>query len=315
MNRKVVAIIIGVVLALGFFAVVLYFAIQQNEDEDEGLVHVVVSIAPQKEFAEALGGDKVSVTVMVPPGQEPHDFEPTTSQMKDVAKADIYFKVGSGVEFETVWMGTFEKQNENMRVVDGSKGVELIPMEYEHDHNEEEHNGSDHDDEHDHEEGMDPHIWMSPKNAKVMVQNLLVRLKAEDPANSHYFQENADAYLAELDRLVDNISAGLEPFQGEKFLVYHPAFGYFAHDFGLVQLAIEEEGKEPTPKGLEHVIEQAEEEGIKVVFEEPQFDKHNAQTIADEIGGGVITLDPLAENYLDNIKEISDKLIEAFENG
>ncbi len=307
MNRKVIAIVIGIVLLMGFIAVVGYFAIRQNDEDEEGKLLVVVSIAPQSEFVKRVGGDEVKVTVMVPPGQEPHDFEPTTAQMKDVAKADIYFKVGSGIEFETHWMDKFRDQNEDMRVVDGSKGVDLLPMEYEHEHGDEE--------EHEHEEGMDPHIWMSPKNVKVMMANLLEGLKAEDPENSDHYQVNADDYLAELDLLIGNITDGLEPYLGEKFLVYHPAFGYFAHDFGLVQLAIEEEGKEPTPRGLEHVIEQAKEEGIKVIFVEPQFDRHNAETIADEIGGRVITLDPLAEDYLQNIGETSDKLIEAFENG
>ena len=308
MNRKVTAIVIGLVLVVGFAAVVGYLSFKQNEDDQKGKVVIVVSIAPQREFAKAVGGDNVKVTSMVPPGQEPHGYEPTIGQMKDLSDADIYFKMGSGVEFEETWMYDFEEQNRDMRIVDGSKGVVLIPMEYEHEH--------DHNDTRStRDEKMDPHIWMSPKNIQLMVQNLLEGLMDEDPENAQYYQGNADDYLVKLDTLIGNISKGLEPYRGEKFLVYHPAFGYFAHDFGLVQLTIEEEGKEPTPQGLVHVIEQAKEEGIKVVFVEPQFDKHNAETIAEEIGGKVITLDPLAEDYIDNIQEISARLIEAFENG
>jgi zinc transport system substrate-binding protein len=138
---------------------------------------------------------------------------------------------------------------------------------------------------------------------------------AEDPGNEQYYRENAEIYLEELDGLIENTTKGLAPHAGERFLVYHPAFGYFADEFGLVQLAIEDEGKEPTPKGLESVIAQARDEGIKVVFVEPQFDRHNAETIADEIDGRVITLDPLAGDYLENMRVVSLELIEAFENG
>lgn len=338
MNMKIVAIVIGVLLIVGLFGVVAYFAIQEDQ-KDEGKLGIVVSLLPQKEFAERIGGEHVSVTVMVGEGQEPHGYEPSTAQMKDVAEADIYFKVGSGVEFETAWMDKFIEQNSKMKVVDGSAGINLIEISEEHDHEDDDHEEEDDhnetDDKHDEEEhhneteeddheedqeddhhhhGDDPHIWTSPSNAKIMVQNLLTVMKAEDPGNADEYQKNADAYLAELDSLISEISTGLEPYADEKFLVYHPAFGYFAHEFDLVQLAVEDEGKEPTAKGLEHVIEQAKDESIKVVFVEPQFDKHNAQTIADEIGGSVITLDPLSPDYIQNLREISEKLIEAFED-
>ena len=266
-----------------------------DSDDDDDRIGVIVTILPQKEFVERVGGDRVKVTVMVPPGQSPHTYEPTPGQMKDIARAGLYFKVGSGVEFETVWMDTLKEQNSNMEIVDGHEGITLIPMCGGHD------NGT-----------MDPHIWLSPKNAKIMVANLLEGLKKADQDNADNYTKNANDYIANLSKLHNETKSGLEPRQGKKFLVYHPAFGYLAHDYGLIQIAIEDEGKEPTAEGIQAIIDQAKEENITVIFVSPQFDRDNAETIADEIGGTVISINPLAENYVESMREVTTELINAF---
>ncbi|MGM0510502.1 MAG: metal ABC transporter solute-binding protein, Zn/Mn family [Thermoplasmatota archaeon] len=282
-KKAILVTVLSIVLIASVFS---SGCVNEGEDEEYDL-RVVVTIPPQREFVEEIGGDRVKVTLMVPPGESPHSYEPTTDQMREVSKADLYFKVGSGVEFEESWMDKIEENNPNMKSVDGSEGIELM--------------------------GDDPHIWLSPVNAKMMVENILSAMKDEDPGNSEFYEDNAGDYISELETLHNETKEGLDPYGGREFLVYHPSFGYFAEKYNLTQVAIEEEGKEPGTQGLQAIIEQAKEEDIKVVFVSPQFDESNAQTIADEIGGSVITLNPMAEDYLENMEEVSDKLISSFE--
>ena len=148
-------------------------------------------------------------------------------------------------------------------------------------------------------------------NLKGWVENLRDGLVEVDPDNAETYRENAEVYIAELEALDENITADLSSHFGERFLVYHPSFGYFAHDYGLVQMAIEEEGKEPGSAGLAAVIDQAKEHDIRVVFVSPQFSQESARAIAEEIGGKVLTLNSLAGDYIDNIGDISQKLISA----
>ncbi|MFO8109554.1 MAG: zinc ABC transporter substrate-binding protein [Thermoplasmata archaeon] len=269
-----------------------------DDDDGEYDLRVAVTIPPQREWVEEIGGNGIKVTVMVPPGSDPHIYEPTSSQMVDVSEADIYFKVGAGMEFEKRWMDTLIEYNEEMVIIDGSKGVPLL--DYDHEEHENDH------------EGDDPHIWLSPVNAKIMINNLLNALTEVDPDNSDIYNENAADYLDRLDSLHEDVEESLHPYHERKFLIYHPSLNYFAHEYGLIQIGVEREGQEPGASGLEAVIEQAKEENIRVVFVSPQFDESNARTIADEIDGEVITLNPLAENYIENIEDITNKLGEAF---
>ena len=268
---------------------------------DDGKIGIVVTLAPQAEFVEKLGGNEVAVTIMVPSGASPHTYEPTLSQMNAVSGAEIYAKVGSGVEFELAWMNNLIDRNKDMLVVDCSEGVELIEMRAAHDHE----NGEDHS-----HEGMDPHIWMSPPNAMIMVNNLCDGLMAIDPDNKTYYMANRDAYLKELIELDQDIERNLADLTKRVFMVYHPAFGYFAREYDLVMLAIEQEGKEPSLAGLERLIDQAREDNVGIIFVEPQFDKRNAEIIADEIGAEIVQIDPLAKNYTENLRAIMQAFIE-----
>ncbi len=276
-----------------------------GEGEKNGKVGVVVTLLPQAEFMERIGGEKIAVTVMVPSGASPHTYEPTPSQMTAVAEAEMYAKVGSSVEFELVWMDKLVDQNKNMLVVDCSQGITLMEMTEPH-----EHGGEAHDD---HEEEIDPHIWMSPKNSMGMVKNICDGLVEVDPVNTAYYEANRDTYLKELVQLDQDIEEGLADVTNRVFMVYHPAFGYFAHEYELTMLPIEEEGKEPTAKGLVNLIDEAKEHDIKVIFAEPQFDPKSADVIADEIGGTVILIDSLAKEYTDNIRFILSEMVKAME--
>lgn len=271
-----------------------------------GKIGVVVTILPQVEFVENVGGEKVDVTVMVPAGKSPHLWEPLPSQMKALARAEMYAKVGSGVEFELVWLEKLVSTNKEIVVVDCSAGIQLIQMAGNHNHEEPE-------EEHHNSGAMDPHIWMSPLNAKIMVQNICDGLAQVDPGNRAFYEQNRDAYLQELTKLDQDIREGLSGVTNRRFMVYHPSFGYFAKEYNLTMLPVEEEGKEPTPAGIVHLIEQAKEDNIKVIFASPQFNPLSAEVIADEIGGRVVLIDSLARDYVANLRTVLSELVQAME--
>jgi len=287
------------------FASLLLLGCTSPEPEGEtGKMKVVVTLLPQAEFAEKIVGDNAEVVVMVPPGASPHSYEPTPSQLEEVGQASLYFKVGSGVEFENAWMEDIQGVNPELKVIDCSRGIELIPMEEEHEH---EHEEEEHHETEEHEHGaMDPHIWNSPRNAKVMVQNMYEALAEEDPENADYYKANAEKYIVELAQLDSEITNTLQASENKEFIVFHPAWGYFAHDYGLEQVAIEEAGKEPTAQNMQAVVDSAEEHNIKVVFASPQFSASSAQAVAAEIGGQVVLINPLDKNYIANMQSVAD---------
>jgi len=257
----------------------------------DGKIEVVVTIPPQAEFVERVGGERVAVTVMVPPGANLHTYEPTPSQLTTLARAEMYAKVGSGIEFELAWMDKLTAVNAEMLVVDCSRGVEMEEVAG--------------------KQALDPHIWMSPRNAKIMVQNIYQGLVRVDPDGREYYRQNLARYLGELSQLDQEIRDRLSGVTSRRFMVYHPAFGYFAREYNLTMLPIEAEGKEPTAAGLARLIEQAKEEGIKVIFAEPQFNPQSAQVIAEAIGGRVVLVDPLARDYVASLRRLAEELAQA----
>ena len=292
---------------------------------DEEPIVVAVSILPQAEFVEKVGGDKVKVIVMIPPGASPATHEPTPGQLRDVSEARMYAAVGSGLPFEEVWMDKIEAVNSEFLIVDCSEGVELreIAAHNHYDEQEgrivEENAGVDagereteEDVEHEVESeaeshvGMDPHIWTSPVNAKVMVENIYAGLVEIDPENEAYYAENRDVYLEELDALDARIREKLEGKEGRSFMVFHPSWGYFAAEYGLTMIPIEIEGKEPSVQDLARLISDAKEQDVKVIFVQAQFSTRSSEAIAEEIGGEVVVVDPLAKDYVSNMDEVSD---------
>lgn len=259
---------------------------------------VTVSIAPQKELIEALGGDRVSVSVMVPYGADPHTYEPKPSQLVNLSRSSMYAKVGTPIEFELVWMKRMTQLNPTMLVVDMSKGVTLLNVgeaEFGHSH-------GDHLTE---KPLMDPHIWLSPKNLKIGAQDVLEGLIQIDPAGKDYYRANKVDYCNKLDDIDKGIKELLGRLKSRKFIVFHPSFGYFARDYGLVQVPIQIMGKDPTARDLKAVIDIAKKESIRVIFASPRFSTASAEAIASQIGGSVLLLDPLAENMLENLKNIA----------
>ncbi len=296
-NRSMVSLAFRVLVAILTAAVVLLLSGCVSE-EDEGKIGVVVTLPPQVEMIEAIGGERIKVTVVVPAGESPHDYSPTPTQMTNVAAAEIFFIVGSGVEFETNFLDEIVSQNKDLTVVNCSEGIAFRNMEGSNENHEAEH-GS-----------RDPHVWLSPLNARQMVMNMYNGLVEIDPDGREFFETNRDSYISRLETLDEQISELFEGKEGAAFLVYHPAWGYFADAYGIVELAIEEGGKKPGPAGVAAIIEQARSLGIKVVFVSPQFSRSSAETIADEIEGEVVTVDPLAEDYLENLEYVAGELAE-----
>ena len=258
-----------------------------TDRQDDGKIVVAVTIPPEQEFVERVGGDHVRVILLVPPGADPHTYEPPPGVIADLAGADIYAVVGSGIEFELAWKEKIAAMNPGMLIVDCSRGIDLIST------GEEDHSGTD------------PHIWLSPGNAKVMVENICQGLIEVDPANADEYRRNADAYQWELDVLDREIAGALAESGVEKIMVYHPSWAYFARDYGLEEIPIENEGKEPSPRGIEHLIKQAKEEHITVIFASPEYSTRSAEVIADEIGGTVVLVSPLAKDYLANMRHVA----------
>ncbi len=263
-------------------------------------INAVVSILPEKTFVEAIGGDKVSVSVMVLPGNSPHTYEPKPSQMKDVANATLYFAIG--VEFENVWLNKFRNLNTNMQVIDLSEGIQKLSISAHPDtHNE---HKTAHEDK-----GDDPHIWTNPENVKIIALHIYETLMQADPENKIYYKLNYEKFITEInqtDSKIKSILSGKE--EGTKFMVFHPSWGYFAKAYGLKQLPVELEGKSPKPKELINLIKEAKEEKISAIFTQPEFSDSIAKVMANELQIKVIKVSPLSPNWSENLINIANAI-------
>jgi zinc transport system substrate-binding protein len=279
-----------------------------------GKVAVFVSIAPQKYFVQQIGKDLVDVQVMVQPGADPHTYEPKPKQMVALARAKLYFAIG--VEFEKTRLKKIAATTPQLKVIHTDQGIRKIPMPiYQLDNEEKKHENDRHGaeaadgsggDRHAHG-GLDPHIWLSPPLVLKQAQTILAALQSVDPDRQSIYQANYEAFsaeIADLDKEFTNTFAGKH---GLQFIVFHPAWGYFAHTYGLEQIPVEIEGKNPTPARLAKLIEFAREKKIRVIFAQPQLSAKSAELIAGEIAGQVVFADPLAEDWASNLRTVAGK--------
>ena len=262
-------------------------------------IDVFVSILPQRYFVERVGGKHVSVSVMVGPGQSPETYEPTPSKLARLSRTRAYFRIG--VEFENVWMSQITAVNPGMRVVDMRRGIALREVDRPA--------GSG---EPAARKGYaDPHIWTSPPLVKIMAAGIRDALSDLDPAHRDEYSANEKAFAGDLDRLDQDIRALLSGARHRRFMVFHPAWGYFADTYGLKQIPVEFGGKEPGARILAQTMEIGRRDQVKVVFVQAQFSKRAAETIAQALGARVVSVDPLAENYLDNMRYVARQFSEA----
>lgn len=269
-----------------------------------GKISVFVSILPQKYFVERVGGDQVAVSVMVGPGQSPATYEPLPQQMSALATAQIYFRIG--VPFETAWIDKLQTLNRELILVDLREGVPLRTMETPHHHPPAETTAGTVHSDHYHGGGLeDPHIWLDPLFVKIQAETIYRALAALDPSQRDYYQANLIAFQRELDQLHAELKQAFAGLKLKSIMVYHPAWGYLTDRYGLKQVAIEVEGKEPGPRELAQLIDYAKTEGIRVVFIQKQFNSAAAEAVARAVNGQVVAIDPLAEDYLTNMRRIA----------
>ena len=252
-----------------------------------------VSILPQAFFVERVGGRFVEVDVLVGPGQSPTTYEPTPKQMARLGDADVYFRIGT--PFENGFIEKLAAIHKRLEIVDTRKGVNLCFFKRSENRS-----------------VADPHIWLDPARVKIQAATICTALSRLAPDHRLYFENNLQSFQADLDRVDKKIAESLAPLKGSRFYVFHPAFGYFGDRYGLEQVAVEIEGKGPTPKQLSNLINKARDEGGKVIFVQPQFAKNDAETLAREIGGAVIPMDSLSREYLDNLEHMAELLRTAF---
>ncbi|TDT71425.1 zinc transport system substrate-binding protein [Hypnocyclicus thermotrophus] len=256
---------------------------------------IYTSILPQKYFVEKIGGDKVIVDSLVKKGMSPETFKPTTKDIIALSQSKIYFTIG--LEFEEKFKNKLIKTIKDLIIVDISKDIKKRKFKSEAG---EHHRGIE-----------DPHIWMSPILVKQEVKHIYNTLIQYDTNNKEYYTKNYIKFLNELDELNNFVKSKLDKYNGKVILVYHPSFGYFTDEYGLIQNSIEVEGKEPTSRELFNIINQTKKYKINTIFTQPEFSLKSAKIIANAINGKMEVINPLEYDYINNIKNITLKIEES----
>jgi len=252
----------------------------------DGKMKIAVSIVPEQTFVQAVCGDFVDIITMIPPGSSPETYEPTPQQMQEFSQASLYFSIGVPTEAASILPNAGE-----IKVVDLAAAAAAVYPDRTFATGE-----------------RDPHIWLSPRRVVVMIETIAREVSELDPAHQAIYQSNAQSYIKELQALDQKISAAVEASQIKKFIVYHPAFGYIAEDYGLTMYALEEEGKEATAKHLQEMVDLAKQENIKVIFYQEEIDSRQSEAFAEEIGGTTRNLAPLAADYIKNLESMAEAI-------
>ena len=263
-------------------------------DSKQEIPTLTVTLEPLRYFTEAIAGDKFQVVSMVPKGSNPETYAPTPQQLVRLNQSQAYFRIGY-IGFEQAWMERLEANAPQLKIVDTSRKVHLIKGK-----------GHYHGD-HYHEGGVEPHIWNSAQNAMVITRNIYTALCELDANNQAYYKQRLDSIQQVIKQTDQTIKETLQ-HADSTFLIYHPALSYFARDYGLTQISIEEDGKEPSPAQLSKLIEQCREKQAKTIFVQQEFDTRNAQLIADELGIPVTPINPLNYNWTEEMLHIASSL-------
>jgi zinc transport system substrate-binding protein len=254
-----------------------------KENTPTGKLNAVVSIVTYADFVKQIGGEKVNVDILIPANENPHTFEPSPKSIKVIENADVIFKVGEPFEFEKIFYDKYDFENDSVIATDCSEGLRKI--------------------------SGNPHMWLSIKNAKQIVLTILNSLLKASPENKKYFLERYETYSKHLINLEEELLAKFERLENRTLMVFHPAWTYFAEEFDLEEISIEHEGKSPKAKQLKELIDLAENKNVKAIFVDSRSDVSNAKAIADQLGISVSYINPLPENYLENIKEVSEEIM------
>lgn len=280
--------------------VILFSCTNQNKQaEDHEKPVVTVSILPQKTFVEKIAGDDFRIQVLVPHGASPESYSLLPSQLKEISRSQVWFRLGY-IGFELSWREKIEQINRNMKIVNLSEGLDLITgKEVQHG-------------DHVHLEGVDPHIWMSPKLVKQMAAEMTRELSALNPEKGEAYKTNYQKFVTEIDQLDAHIRDTLRNYQGKAIVTFHPSLSYYARDYNLVQYPLESGGKEPTAQHMAKMVELARRENIDVIYIQSEFDRDHARVFAEEIKGRVVEVWPLNPDWEENLMGITHLFIENF---
>ncbi len=300
-DRSLTQVLFRCLTLLGLMAVALSIACSGVSDEPKPQqIRLFVSIVPQQYFVNRIGGDLVDVEIMVRPGQSPTTYEPTPKQMSLLSECDAFLRIG--VPFEKAFITKLDANSTGLKIVDTRDGVPLREIEHHH------------EGDHGHAEGEhDPHIWLAPQLVKIQAATICDLLVELDSANAAFYRQNLDRFESELDSLDQQLVTLLKPYAGRRIYVYHPSYGYFADAYDLVQVPIESEGKEPGAHHLAELMDQMEAAGTKTILVQPQFSSGTPSTIAEDVGGSLVTLDPLSVDWANNLLDIGHKVADSFE--
>ena len=275
-----------------FFSLLLVISCNQNGSNNKEKI-ITVSIPPFKYFIKEIGGNDFTVNIMVPAGSNPHIYEPVPEQIANLRKSVAYISDGY-LGFEMTWLDRFYETNTRMKKLSLGKKIDLIkPTESSHS---------------EHSEGADPHYWVSPKCALIMaaeVESLLIEL---NPARSEQYENNYKNLIKSINDIDNKATRLFAEYKDRKFMIFHPTLDYLARDYGLKEIAVENEGKEPTPSSLRDLIDIGKANKIRVIFVQREYDTKNASAIAAETGAVLETIDPLSENWAKSIEQIIDEI-------
>ncbi|MBR4834120.1 MAG: zinc ABC transporter substrate-binding protein [Thermoguttaceae bacterium] len=271
---------------------------RQLADADASKICVLVAVDPLAYLVERIGGDRVVATTLTPTGKDPESFSPTPSDLAALASTRLFFRVGLAVEER--FAKNLASIAPESRAVDLCEGLELLPNPCGHSHN---HDGDSHSCS---TSELDPHVWTSPATVRLLVAKATAALSEASPENADFFAANAATLDAELAALQIELSERLAPFEGRTFVVFHPAYGYFANEFRLTQRAVESQGKAPRPRELASLIETAQTDGVRALIVQPEFDRAAAQVVANEIGADLLDHSPLEKDYFANLRSLAE---------
>ena len=285
------------ILTLFILFSALSLASCRHKPAESNKMQLTVSIIPQKYLAEFIAGDKWNVQVMLPKGTNHETYEPAPRDMERIASSKLYLALGA-LDFEIAWLDRFKASNPSMRVINTGKGIVMLGGH---------HHGNDEGNKNPgHINTVDPHIWLCSSGMKIQALNICNAVSSVDTANSAFYKTNLSKFnlLADsVDRVIRTILTGSD---GKYILIFHPALAYFARDYNLKQISIEQDGKEPSPALMAALIKTANDKGIKAIFISKEFDTRNAEAIAREIKAKVVVFDPMAENWPVNLIHLAD---------
>jgi len=300
-------IVVSVIAAVDPARVPLLACKQCWAANNESPLSVWAGIPPVAYLVERLGGEHVAVEVLVRPDRDPHTFEPTPRQMLALSRAKLFVKIGLPIEERLLEM--LQGQQRGLIVVDAARGISrrtLACVGCGHGHD-----SHHHHDGHDDHAVDDLHVWLSPPLLKIQAANVAKALERADPQHTDLYRTNLAALLEEIDAIHARIARAMQPCRGQTFYVFHSAFGYFGDAYGLKQASVQIADRPPTLRQLRRLIKQAKSDGVKIIFVQPQFDRHRAETIARLIGGAVMPIDPLVGDVLGNLDDMATEIRKA----